>query len=106
MPHTPKGLLKYLVLDEEMALIRQMAIFPSLLEDICGTLEPHRLTYYLTSLASSFHRYFNLGSKIPDNRIITTEPALSLARLFLVDAVRVVIANGLELLGITAPTQM
>lgn len=106
LPHTPEGLLKYLVLDEEMALIRQMAIFPSLLEDICGTLEPHRLTYYLTSLASSFHRYFNLGSKIPDNRIITTEPALSLARLFLVDAVRVVIANGLELLGITAPTQM
>ena len=106
LPHTPEGLLKCLVLDEEMALIRQMAIFPSLLEDICGTLEPHRLTYYLTSLASSFHRYFNLGSKIPDNRIITTEPALSLARLFLVDAVRVVIANGLELLGITAPTQM
>lgn len=95
-----------LVLDAEMALIRRMAEFPSLLEDICRTLEPHRLTYYLTDLAASFHRYFNLGTKHPDHRIVTDDMDLSQARLILAEAVRLVIAKGLDLLGISAPEKM
>lgn len=106
LPDRPEGLLEQLLLDEEMALIRQMAEFPSLLEDISRTLEPHRLTYYLTHLAASFHRYFNLGTKVPANRIVTTDERLSHARLFLADAVRIVIANGLTLLGISTPEKM
>jgi arginyl-tRNA synthetase len=102
----PEGLLEYLELDEEMALIRQMAEFPFLLEDICRTLEPHRLTYYLTNLAASFHRYFNLGTKIPAYRIVTPDRELSCARLFLADGVRVTIANGLKLMGTSAPESM
>jgi arginyl-tRNA synthetase len=107
LPDRPDGLLRHLVLDEEMALIRAMAEFPSMLEDICRTLEPHRLTYYLTDLAASFHKYFNLGTKIPDHRIVVThETDLSHARLFLAEAIRVVIANGLGLLGVSAPERM
>ena len=45
------GLKQQLVLDEEMALIRTMAQFPGLLEDISVSLEPHRLTYFLAELA-------------------------------------------------------
>ncbi|MBW2115705.1 MAG: hypothetical protein JRH04_12925 [Deltaproteobacteria bacterium] len=89
-----------------MALIRIIAGFPSLLEDISGALEPHRLTYYLTDLAASFHRYFNLGTKVPDYRIVTNDRTMSQARLFLAQAIRIVIANGLELLGISAPERM
>lgn len=106
LPEQPDGLLKRLVLDEEMALIRIIAGFPSLLEDISGALEPHRLTYYLTDLAASFHRYFNLGTKVPDYRIVTNDRTMSQARLFLAQAIRIVIANGLELLGISAPERM
>ena len=106
LPHRPDGLLEQLVLEEEMALIKRMAAFPSLLIDICGSLEPHRLTYYLTDLAALFHKYFNLGTKIPDHRIVTHDGSLSFARLFLANAVRTVIANGLELLGINAPEKM
>ncbi|MEA2038236.1 MAG: arginine--tRNA ligase [Thermodesulfobacteriota bacterium] len=95
-----------LALDAEMALIRRMAEFPSLLEDICRTLEPHRLTYYLTDLSASFHRYFNLGTKYPDHRIVTDDMGLSRARLLLAKAVRLVIAKGLDLLGISAPEKM
>jgi len=95
-----------LVSDAEMALIRRMAEFPSLLEDICRTLEPHRLTYYLTDLAASFHRYFNLGTKHPDHRIVTDDRDLSRSRLLLAEAVRIVIAKGLDLLGISAPEKM
>ncbi|MFO7739711.1 MAG: arginine--tRNA ligase [Desulfatiglandaceae bacterium] len=95
-----------LVLDEELTLIKHMAAFPSLTEDICKCLEPHRLTYYLTELAALFHQYFNLGTKIPDHRIVSPDLILSRARLRLVDAVRIVIANGLGLLGINAPERM
>ena len=89
-----------------MSLIRYMARFPLLLEDICASFEAHRLTYYLTELAARFHRYFNLGTKIPENRIVTSDKSLSQARLFLADAIRIVIYNGLKLLGINAPEKM
>jgi len=98
--------LERLGLDEEMALIRLMAEFPSLLEEISLKLEPHRLTYYLTELASLFHKYFNLGTKEPDKRIVGDDKHRSRARLFLAEAVRIVLHNGLELLGIHAPERM
>lgn len=106
LPDSPEGLLELLVLDEERALIRLLGEFPVLVREIAMTLEPHRLTYYLTLVASAFHRYFNLGNKKGEHRIITDNKALTHARLFLIDAVRIVVANGLRLLGIDAPTQM
>lgn len=106
LPDRPEGHLKRLVLDQEMALIRIMAGFPPLLEDISRKLEPHRLTYYLTDLAASFHRYFNLGTKTPEYRIVTQDRELSQARLFLAKAIRIIIANGLRLLGVGAPERM
>jgi arginyl-tRNA synthetase len=106
MPDKPEGQLKRLVLDQEMALIRIMAGFPPLLEDISRKLEPHLLTYYLTDLAASFHRYFNLGTKNPGYRIVTQDRELSQARLFLAKAIRIIIANGLRLLGVGAPERM
>ncbi len=102
----PDRLLDLLSLDEEMALIRAMAEFPTVLAEICKKLEPHRLTYYLTDLASSFHKYFNMGTKIPEYRIVTPQRELSAARLILAEGVRTVIANGLKLLGISAPQRM
>ncbi len=106
LPQRPDQVLSRLTLNEEMVLIRLMAEFPPLLEDICKSFEPHRLTYYLTELASSFHRYFNLGTKIPEHRIVYKDTALSQARLFLAEAVRIVLYNGLNLLGISAPERM
>ena len=106
LPRRSDKILNRLVLDEEMDLIRFMAEFPSLLEDICVSLEPHRLTYYLTELAAQFHKYFNLGTKIPENRIVTADKNLSQARLTLVEAVRIVIYVGLKLLGVSAPEKM
>ena len=83
-----------------------MAEFPAMLEDICKTLEAHRLTYYLTHLAASFHRYFNLGLKNGDHRVITEDKALTQARLILVSGVKIIIHNGLSLLGVSAPEKM
>lgn len=97
---------RHLILAEELAMVRLMGDFPSLLVEICTTLEPHRLTYYLTELAALFHRYFNLGTKIPECRVVTADAALTQARLTLAEGIRAVIANGLGLLGIDAPQQM
>jgi arginyl-tRNA synthetase len=106
MTQNPENVVKRLVLEEEMALIRRMEEFPSILEDICLSFEAHRLTYFLTELAAQFHRYFNLGTKVPQNRIVTNDKKLSQARLTLAEAVRIVINRGLDLLGVTAPTSM
>jgi len=89
-----------LVLDEEIALVRKMAEFSSLIEEIARDLGPHRLTYYLTELAGSFHRYYNR------HRVISDDKILSQARLFLSLGVKILIKNGLSLLGVTAPEAM
>jgi arginyl-tRNA synthetase len=106
LPERPLEVLDNLVLDEEMVLIRMMAQFPSLLEEISKRFEPHRLTYYLTDLASVFHKYFNLGTKDAEKRVVGADPSQSEARLFLAEAVRTVLYNGLNLLGISAPERM
>jgi arginyl-tRNA synthetase len=106
LPGGPETVLERLRLEEEMALIRLMADFPNLLEDIARTLEPHRLTYYLAELASLFHKYFNLGTKQSEKRIVSEDQVLSQARLCLIEGLRIVISNGLRLLGIHAPERM
>lgn len=100
LPEDPGLFVARLVLDEETALIRKMAEFPSLIEEVVTVLEPHRLTHYLTELASSFHRYYN------HHRIITKNKDQSQARLLLALAVKIVIKNGLGLLGVSAPEAM
>jgi arginyl-tRNA synthetase len=106
LPDNSEEVLHELELDEEMSLIRMMAEFPYLLADISRKFEPHRLTYYLTELASQFHKYFNLGSKEGEKRIVGLERSTSQARLCLAEAVRTVLHNGLSLLGINAPERM
>jgi arginyl-tRNA synthetase len=106
IPPEKIDILNKLTLVEEMNLIRSMAEFPPLLNEICVSFEVHRLTYYLTDLAAQFHKYFNLGLKTSENRIVTGDIALSQARLVLADAVRIIIRTGLDLLGVNAPEKM
>ena len=101
-----ENVLKLLALDEEIDLIRYLEEFTGLLDGICESFEAHRLTYYLTDLAARFHRYFNLGIKDSNNRIITDDINMTKARLALVAGVKIVIGNGLSLLGVSAPDKM
>jgi arginyl-tRNA synthetase len=106
LPEEPDLVLGCLCLEEELALIRWMAEFPPLLEDISKAMEPHRLTYYLTELASVFHKYFNLGTKDSDKRIVGSDQSVSRARLCLAEGVRTILCVGLDLMGIHAPERM
>jgi len=106
LPNAPGEVMGLLRLEEELGLIRFLERFPPLLQEMCASLEPHRLPYYLTELAASFHKYFNLGTKMPEKRIVTQDIPLSQARLCLAHGVRIVLRNGLGLLGVHAPERM
>ena len=106
IPSEPEALVHHLTLEEEITLMRIMAEFPWLLEEICTSLEPHRLTYYLGELAAAFHRYFNLGTKTPQYRVVSDNLELTGARVCLTRAVRTVLCTGLGLLGVEAPQKM
>jgi arginyl-tRNA synthetase len=91
----------------EMALIRQMASFPRLVEIAAEAHEAHRVAFYLYDLASSFHGLWNKGKDEASLRFLLPEdPALTRARLALVKAVATVVAAGLEIMGVTPVEEM
>jgi arginyl-tRNA synthetase len=92
--------LALLSLPEEQRLMKHLADFPDMLEEAAESLEPHRVTFYLMELADLFHAYYH------DNKVLVEEIGLKKARLFLVEAIRQVTANGLQILGVTAPERM
>ena len=85
---------------EELALMKALAQYPEELHLAARDYDPSRINRYLVSLAGDFHRFYNAC------RIKGEGPALLSARLKLADTVRAVLANGLGLLGVTAPEKM
>jgi arginyl-tRNA synthetase len=85
---------------EEIQLIQQMVKYPETVNSSAETLEPHRITFYLMNLASSFHAYYNKHKVLSENKDLTK------ARLYLIVAVKIVIQSGLALLGVSAPDKM
>ena len=80
-----------------------MSEFPQVVARAAESREPHHVAYYLRELAGLWNPYVQDGTR---HRVLSDYPALTHARLGLALAVRVVLANGLELLGISAPEQM
>ncbi len=86
--------------DHEQALLTMLARYPEILELAAVNYTPHLLAHYLTDLARDFHTYYNAYQFISDDVSMTQ------ARLTLIAAVRQVIANGLGLMGVSAPQSM
>ena len=85
---------------EELALVKSLAQYPEELHLAARDYDPSRINRYLTALAGDFHRFYNAC------RLKGEEPDVLAARLKLADTVRSVLANGLNLLGVTAPEKM
>ncbi len=85
---------------EEIGLMKFLVRFPEVVAGSAKSLEPHRISYYLTELAGMLHKYYT------KHRFIGDDPGLTQARLFLADVTRTVLKNGLELLGVEAPEKM
>ena len=81
-------------------LVLLLAEFPQFVASAALAREPHRLTSYLRDVSARFHSYYH------DNRIVTDDSATTAGRLFLSQATRTVLRNGLTLLGITTPDRM
>ena len=86
----------------ELDLIKVMAAWPRMVENAAEAHEPHRIAYYLNELATLFHALWNKGNDDARLRfIIKGEPALTIARLALVQGVATVIVSGLQVIGVS-----
>lgn len=85
---------------EEIALLKKIWQFYSILDICLATQDPYMLTVYLQALAESFHKFYDL------HRVLGTDDKLTRARLTLIKAVKIVIACGLGLLGVSQPESM
>ncbi len=99
-PDPDRADLSLLGEEPEILLIRKLADFPEEVAASARDLAPHRLARYLHELAGLLHSFYNA------HRVISGRPGLTEARLVLVGATRVVIGNGLRLLGLSAPERM
>jgi arginyl-tRNA synthetase len=96
--------LELLTHDKEGTLIRNIGEFPRVLKAAASLREPHRISRYLEDLAGDYHRFYDSCRVLPQGDEEPNE--LHTARLALCQATRQVIANGLGILGVTAPERM
>jgi arginyl-tRNA synthetase len=85
---------------EEVDLMRKLVIFPQLIESAAKAREPHRLTGYAQQVSASFHHFYHIC------RIVSNNRRLSEARLLLAEATRIVLAESLRIIGVSAPERM
>jgi len=96
--------LEVLTHEKEGVLIRNIGEFPRVLKTAAALREPHRVSRYLEDLAGDYHRFYDSCRVLPQGDEDPND--LHSARLALCDATRQVIANGLGILGVTAPERM
>lgn len=102
LPGEPRPeILAHLATSEDLALLKALDAFGDAVELAARTLSPHHVSYYLMDLAGQLHRYYTEHPVLAVN-----DPGLRDARLLLLEAVRRVLARGLDLLGVDAPDRM
>jgi arginyl-tRNA synthetase len=89
-----------LVEDQELHLLQTLLDYPEQIQSAAHELAPHLVAFYLRDLAASFHSYYN------STRLLVEDRNVKEARLALAAAVRQVLRNGLEILGVAAPDKM
>jgi arginyl-tRNA synthetase len=92
--------LEHLKEEHEQALLRTLSRYPEVVEAAALNEEPHQLSHFVRELANDFHTYYNA------HQFLVDDESLRDARLKLVLAVRQVLRNGLNLLGVSAPEKM
>ena len=90
--------------DKEHSLLKRLASYPDEVATAAALRQPHRIAHYLEKLAGDYHRFYDQCRVLP----VGDEPITDLqrSRLWLNDATRTVIVNGLALLGVSAPERM
>jgi arginyl-tRNA synthetase len=97
--------VRALALPEEQDLVRRILAFPDLVAGAALAYEPHRVAFYLQETIAAFHSYYT-GGKRSGERVIGPDPRKTAGRLYLCAALKQVLANGLDVLGVSAPDRM
>ena len=84
----------------EIALLKQLDMFPEIMDVLLESLEPQMLVNYLQSLATHFHKFYT------ECQVLTNDLALSHVRIALIYSVKMILACGLKILGVSAPLKM
>jgi arginyl-tRNA synthetase len=94
--------------ERERDLLKDLGDFPPVVASAAELRQPHRVARYLEQLAGSYHRFYDACRVLPRDPAGADDPSpeLTRARLWLAEAARIVLANGLGLLGVTAPERM
>jgi arginyl-tRNA synthetase len=90
---------------EELDLVKRIVAFPDLIAGAAVAYEPHRVAFWLQETIGAFHSYYTQGKRTGE-RFIGSDPAKTAARLVLARALKQVLANGLAVLGVSAPERM
>ncbi|HVO21849.1 MAG TPA: arginine--tRNA ligase [Anaeromyxobacter sp.] len=98
--------VRTLVAPAEQDLIRRIVAFPDLLAGAALAYEPHRVAFFLQETIAAFHSYYTQGKKDPELRILCPDARKTAGRLWLCRALKQVLANGLAVLGVSAPERM
>ena len=104
-PRFDVGTLSVLTAPEEMDLVKRILSFPDLLAGAALAWEPHRVAFWLQEIIGAFHSYYTQGKKSGE-RFIGADPVKTAARLAMARALKQVLANGLAVLGVSAPERM
>ena len=97
---------KFNLNQQEIEIMKKISEWPRCLEISTTKLEPHRITFYLYELATLFHSYWNMGKENSELRFISENKDFIPSRLILLQALSIVIKNGMDILGVSSPTKM
>ncbi len=103
---TARAEVDLLELPEERTLAKLLTSYPEVIRACATELEPHKLAFYLLELARAFQSYYSKGRDDPRYRILSDDSGRTQAKLYLLKNVQIVLQNGLNILGISAPDQM
>jgi arginyl-tRNA synthetase len=98
--------LTRLILPEELDLIHQLVLYPEVLEEAAKNFEPHRVTFYLLEVAKVFQNYYSRAKSDRRYLVVSENQEDSRAKLALVNALKIVLMSGLNILGVSAPEVM
>ena len=97
---------KFILNEHEIEILKKISEWPRCVEISTNKLEPHRIVFYLYELATLFHAYWNLGKDNKEFRFVAEDGILNYPRIVLLQALSIVIKNGMSILGVSTPIRM
>ena len=92
--------------NHEISILKKISEWPKCVDISSTKLEPHRISFYLYELVTIFHFYWSLGKTNKEFRFISEDNVINYSRLKLLQALAVVIKNGMSILGVSTPNKM